>query len=59
MSLGTTNLVLSIIPTVFSGSTNELISLKNRQGSGGNIDLQPGEYLQIYIGGLSWPTNFS
>ena len=57
---GIFDIVLNIIPVSAGGATNELISLTNRRGSvGGAINIDPGEYLQIYIGGINWPTDYA
>ena len=57
--IGIFDIVLNIIPVSAGGATNELISLTNRRGSvGGSINIDPGEYLQIYIGGINWPTDY-
>ena len=56
---GIFDIVLNIIAVSAGGATNELISLTNRRGSvGGAINIDPGEYLQIYIGGINWPTDY-
>ena len=56
---GIFDIVLNIIAVSAGGATNELISLTNRRGSvGGSINIDPGEYLQIYIGGINWPTDY-
>lgn len=56
---GIFDIVLNIISISAAGATNELISLTNRRGSvGGAISIDPGEYLQIYIGGINWPTDY-
>ena len=58
--IGIFDIVLNIIPVSAGGATNELISLTNRRGSvGGAINIDPGEYLQIYIGGINWPTDYA
>ena len=57
--IGIFDIVLNIIAVSAGGATNELISLTNRRGSvGGAINIDPGEYLQIYIGGINWPTDY-
>ena len=57
--IGIFDIVLNIIAVSAGGATNELISLTNRRGSvGGSINIDPGEYLQIYIGGINWPTDY-
>ena len=57
---GIFDIVLNIIAVSAGGATNELISLTNRRGSvGGAINIDPGEYLQIYIGGINWPTDYA
>ena len=58
--IGIFDIVLNIIAVSAGGATNELISLTNRRGSvGGAINIDPGEYLQIYIGGINWPTDYA